>query len=168
MKKFFFLISLVSSVYADKIPDKLSMSVIDTLKSRDINIYHKEVFPSYAEYKDKFYKYSDDNKTKERYIEAIDNSKRSWNLLLEKLTIDKIDFNNTKFLERKEDVTSLTKQVSTRRYNETIVITHDKDLFYIRLHECFDISSLEKGYRLQCVGEVSFDKAKIQKRKSLK
>ncbi len=165
MKKFFFLISLVSSVYADKIPDKLYMSVIDTLKNRDINIYHNEVFPSYEEYKSRFYKYSDDNKTKERYIEAIDNSKRSWNLLLEKLTNNNIDFSNVKFLKRNEEVTSLTKEVSTRRYNETIVITHDKDLFYIRLHECFDVPSLEKGYRLQCIGEVSFDKAKIQKKK---
>ncbi len=158
MKKFFFLISLVSLLYSENMQDKIAISVMDTLKNRDINIYHNEVFPSYEEYKSRFYKYSDVNKTQERYIEAIDNSKRSWNLLLEKLTNNHIDFSNVKFLKRNEEDTFLTKEVSTRRYNETIVITHDKDLFYIRLHECFDVPSLEKGYRLQCVGEVSFDR----------
>jgi hypothetical protein len=174
MKKFFFLISLVSSLYADKIPDKLSMSVIDTLKNRDINIYHNEVFPSYDEYKKRFYAYKDDNETQKFYMQSLNKSKSSWSILLEKLTNNNIDFSNVKFLKRNEEDTFLTKEVSTRKYSETIVITHDKDLFYIRLHECFDVLSLEKGYKLQCVGEVSFDRfvqnmhidmAKIQKNK---
>ncbi|MBN2825097.1 MAG: hypothetical protein JXQ76_07240 [Campylobacterales bacterium] len=116
-------------------------TLVESFEKSSWGLYEKEIFPSFATYKQRFH-LNDDKNTTKKYEDLRQKAYLSWQNVVQQLPANA----SLHIIVAYETLICPTKDVRTRCYKHTVEFTANEKHFTIELHPCFDDD------RVRCYG----------------